>query len=153
MPPGVAAPDVAPLRPLPFRLAQTPVLRELMRFVTPRWLFVSGLRSAFYDPSRATPEMIDQYWRLNLRPGTREANLARFTCLSISSRPRSWATLLWGREDKLIPVANARGVQDGAAQVQAHHLRAIRPFADGGAGGTQRRRCAGLHRRAVVNPS
>jgi pimeloyl-ACP methyl ester carboxylesterase len=84
-----------------------------MRFVAPRWLFISGLRSAFYDLSRATPEMIDQYWRLNLRPGTREANLARFslpldlepaTQLSDIARP---TLILWGREDKLISVADA----------------------------------------------
>jgi pimeloyl-ACP methyl ester carboxylesterase len=84
-----------------------------MRFVTPRRLFVCGLRWAVYDPSRAAPVMIDQYRRLNLRPDTREANLTRFslpldlgpaTQLGDIARP---AFLLWGREDKLISPANA----------------------------------------------
>jgi pimeloyl-ACP methyl ester carboxylesterase len=110
---GVAIPGPERPMPLAFRLARTPVVRELLRFVTPRSLFESGLRDAFYDPSLVTPEMIDRYWQLNLRPGTRAANVARFSRAGgtrFASRLKEIkqpTLVLWGSDDKVISVAAA----------------------------------------------
>jgi pimeloyl-ACP methyl ester carboxylesterase len=110
---GVAIPGPERPMPLAFRLARTPVVRELLRFVTPRSLFESGLRDAFYDTSLVTPEMIDRYWQLNLRPGTRAANLDRFSRTNgtrFANRLKEIkqpTLILWGSEDKVISVAAA----------------------------------------------
>jgi pimeloyl-ACP methyl ester carboxylesterase len=106
---GVLAPDAN--TPLPLRLARTPGLRELGRYVTPRNVYEAGLRAAFYDQNLVTPAMIDQYWELNRREGTRATTVARFS-LPYDPEPAKHlgelkmpVLILWGREDRLIPVA------------------------------------------------
>jgi pimeloyl-ACP methyl ester carboxylesterase len=110
---GVVVPGPERPTPLVFRIARTPVLREILRVVTPRSFFESGLRDVFYDKSFVNAEMIDRYWQLNLRPGSRAANLARFsrpTDVEAAKRLgeiKQPTLILWGREDTRIPVAAA----------------------------------------------
>ena len=110
---GVVTPGTDAPVPLAFRIARTPGLREIARFVTPRSLFDSGLHDAFYDPALVTPAMVDRYWELNRRPGTRAANVARFS-LPFDVEPASHlgelklpVLILWGREDKIVSVHSA----------------------------------------------
>ncbi|MGP0061225.1 MAG: alpha/beta fold hydrolase [Beijerinckiaceae bacterium] len=121
---GAVAPGVDAPRPLAFRIAHMPVLKELVRFVTPRSLFESGLRSAFYDQSLVTPAMIDQYWELNRRTGTRAATAARFG-LPFDAEPAKHlgdlkmpVLILWGREDRLVPVHSAEVFKTALPQAQ-----------------------------------
>ena len=98
--------------PLGFRLARTPVVRDLMTYVTPRWLIADGLRQSVSNQHVVTPELIDRYWELLRYPGNRPATIDRFATPREESLlgplPRPIPTLImWGAEDKLIPVTSA----------------------------------------------
>ncbi|MGB8841626.1 MAG: alpha/beta fold hydrolase [Aliidongia sp.] len=121
---GAVAPGVDGPIPPAFRIARTPILRNLVGFVTPRSLIESGLRSAFYDQALVTPEMIDRYWALNRRVGTRDTTAIRFA-LPYEPEPATHlgdlkmpVLILWGREDKLIPVHSAELFQAALPQAQ-----------------------------------
>ena len=98
--------------PIGFRIALTPGVRALATSITPRSLVADSLHQTVAVQSVVTSAMIDRYWELLRYPGNREATMARF-----SQYPREGhapdavlpvpAAIVWGREDKLIPVASA----------------------------------------------
>lgn len=98
--------------PIGFRISRTPVLRDVMRHITPRSMIEEGLRKSVANADVVTTENVDRYWELLRYPGNREATLDRFTT------PRDPALggplklpvptlIMWGAEDKLIPVSSA----------------------------------------------
>ncbi len=97
---------------LVFRLARVPVLSSLLAHLDPRELAAKTLRQAYADPTRVTPELIEQYADLALRPGNRQAFVAR---VSARERVRSQeipsirapTLVLWGRQDALITAEDA----------------------------------------------
>jgi pimeloyl-ACP methyl ester carboxylesterase len=99
--------------PIGFRLARMPLLRDLATSITPRRLIDSSLHQSVSVQSIVTPAMVDRYWELLRYPGNRAATLDRFS--SPSSAPATDALqritaptlILWGRDDKLIPVTSA----------------------------------------------
>lgn len=94
---------------LGFRIARTPVLQNLLLYVSPRRLFEDGLKKAIVDDAIVTSEMVDRYWELNRRAGTRAATLKRFQTPSddyIEQNVAKIATptlILWGELDTLVP--------------------------------------------------
>jgi pimeloyl-ACP methyl ester carboxylesterase len=98
--------------PLGFRLARMPVISELMTYITPRSLIADGLRSSVANPARVTQADIDRYWELLRYPGNRAATVMRFGTPRdepvIAPLPSPIPTLImWGADDKLIPMASA----------------------------------------------
>jgi 4,5:9,10-diseco-3-hydroxy-5,9,17-trioxoandrosta-1(10),2-diene-4-oate hydrolase len=99
----VGSPAVAPL------LARLPVRRRLVAF---------GLRQVFHDDGLVTDERIDAYARPMMRPGAIAATaelLAGRVPGSIEdrlARVRAPVLILWGREDRWIPMAHARRFAD-----------------------------------------
>jgi pimeloyl-ACP methyl ester carboxylesterase len=99
--------------PLLFRLGRYPGLAWLMAHLDPRLLVEKTLRQAYGDPSRVTPALIERYYELALRPGNRAAFGAR-TAAPFEDRTAELRTLkvpaliLWGAQDRLIPVADAQ---------------------------------------------
>ena len=99
--------------PLAFRIADTPVLREVVANITPRWLVANGVRGAVADPAVIDERAIDRYWELLRYPGNRAATLQRFRQGYGSVAPAELARIttptliLWGRDDRFIPVASA----------------------------------------------
>lgn len=101
--------------PLGFRIARTPIARGLVASVTPRAIIDRSLRQSVSVQSIVTAAMVDRYWELLLYPGTREATLDRFAGYKAASdddaarlKTLQVPTLvLWGREDRLIPVGSA----------------------------------------------
>lgn len=100
--------------PIGFRIAQTPVLNKLALLITPRSLFDKSLHDTVSNQAIVTEAMIDRYWELNRYPGNREATLQRFAAYRTRERDtgrlgeiRVPTLILWGAEDKLIPVAGA----------------------------------------------
>lgn len=100
--------------PIGFRIARMPGVSKLAQVITPRSVFEKSLRGSVSNQSIVTPEMIDRYWELNRYPGNRAATGARFA--QYANRARSVGALgqittptliLWGAEDKLIPVSGA----------------------------------------------
>ena len=98
--------------PLGFRLARTPVIRDVMAAFTPRSLIEDGLRQSVVNQALVTPAMIERYWELRRDPGNRIATMDRFATPReppvTAPLPRPLPTLvIWGAEDKLIPPASA----------------------------------------------
>lgn len=99
--------------PLVLRVARTPVLRDVVAGITPRWLVANGLQGAVSVKSVLTDAAIDRYWELLRYPGNRSATLDRFGqgYGSVSpaelARVKTPTLILWGREDRFIPVASA----------------------------------------------
>jgi pimeloyl-ACP methyl ester carboxylesterase len=102
--------------PLGFRLMRTPVIKEAARFIAPRSIFESSIKNTMSVQSKIDDALIDRYWELNRFPGNREATMKRFSDpkgIGSGTREKLSAIkmpvmIMWGEEDKLIPVSSAR---------------------------------------------
>jgi pimeloyl-ACP methyl ester carboxylesterase len=106
--------------PIGFKLARMPVVKELARYVTPRSVFESSLHASVSNQAIVTPQAVDRYFDLNLYPGNRQATMDRFALVH-NVEPADKAALgaikvptliMWGDEDGLIPVGNAKWFAD-----------------------------------------
>ena len=94
---------------LGFVIARTPVIQNVMLYVSPRGLFEDVLKKAFSSDALVTPEMIDRYWILNRKAGNRAASLKRFQTpfdTFVQDNVASITTptlILWGDQDTLTP--------------------------------------------------
>lgn len=95
--------------PLGFKIARTPVLRDLMRDVLPRGVIDSSIRNVFGDPAKVTPELVDRYFDLTTRAGNRQALAQRFAQTQPGDLARRVpeikvpTLIIWGGRDGLIP--------------------------------------------------
>lgn len=100
--------------PFAFRVAQTPVLRDLATIITPRSLIAGSLPDGYANRALATDDKIDLYWELLRYPGNRRATVERFATPGDPGTPEKLHALampvliLWGAQDRLIPVSSAR---------------------------------------------
>jgi pimeloyl-ACP methyl ester carboxylesterase len=105
-----AQPKVAPKLPIGFRIAQTPGLRNAILYFTPRSLVEKSLRQSVSNQAVVTPAEIDEYWEMLRYPGNRQATIDRAATMRALAKPGDVAgikvptLILWGDEDKLIPV-------------------------------------------------
>jgi len=110
--------------PIGVRVAQTPLVRQLAEFVTPRSLIERTLREGLYNQSVIDDRMIDRYWELLLYPGNRRATMLRnsrkkdVADRATLSRLHMPVLILWGKEDRLIPVVAARWFVKAMPQAQ-----------------------------------
>lgn len=105
-------------RPLAFRVAAWPLVRQLFRYVTPRSVIERSVRNVYADQSRVNEALIDRYYDLARRPGNRQAFLDRMEGGGRSSDAyqripsiEAPTLILWGAQDELIPVAAAARFQ------------------------------------------
>jgi len=101
-------------RPLILRLVGTaPVAAALDALPVRRRVVRAALRQVFHDPARVTPERIEEYLAPLARPGATEAVrslLARpggFGLPALVSEVRVPTLIVWGRNDRWIPLADA----------------------------------------------
>lgn len=99
--------------PLGFRLVQIPALAPLMQRLLPRSVIESSVRNVYADPSKVTPELIDRYYEITLREGNRKALGDRFRAgnerySSQIKQVKQPTLVLWGAQDRLIPVSQAQ---------------------------------------------
>lgn len=96
------------------RAAEVPATVGLMRYALPKWLLRMSLVGAYANPAALTPERVQLYHDLMLGPGSRDALIERMQqtvlldpapLLSSIAAP---TLLLWGRQDGMIPFANAQ---------------------------------------------
>jgi pimeloyl-ACP methyl ester carboxylesterase len=98
--------------PIGFTLARIPGMKLLMEHVLPRGVIQSSVRNVYGDPTKVTSELVDRYYELTLRAGNRAALGQRFAQMKPSNtealKTLTMPTLLlWGAQDRLIPLDNA----------------------------------------------
>ncbi|MEM9688306.1 MAG: alpha/beta fold hydrolase [Pseudomonadota bacterium] len=117
--------------PIGFRIARTPLLRDLMNNVLPRFIVRSSVENVFGDPSLVTEELIDRYYDLSSRAGNRQAlgkRMQQFNSTAFIDRLdeiRQPTLILWGKQDRLIPFSGAERFLadiDDATLVAWEHL-------------------------------
>ena len=97
-----------------FAIAQMPGINRIAEQITPRSLIAQSLEQTVSVKEIVTDAMIDRYWELLRYPGNRAATMARFSAdydpleESEIAQIEAPALILWGEEDRLIPVAAGR---------------------------------------------
>lgn len=112
--------------PLGFKLMRTPVIKEAVRFIAPRSIFESSVKTSMSVQSKINDQLIDRYWELNRYPGNREATMQRFSSLKNMtpvtkerlSAIKAPVLILWGAEDNLIPVTSAKWFAEAMPQAK-----------------------------------
>lgn len=103
------------------RLARSSIGQLLLPEITPKFLVRSSLEENFAQPERLTDELVTRYWELLRFPGNRQATLARGRT---PREPEKWdeignlkmpVLLLWGEQDKVIPVSHAKAFEAAIA--------------------------------------
>ena len=95
------------------RLARMPGVRDLLTTLTPRSLIADSLREVYGDPGKLSDELVDRYYELARRPGNRQAFVDRAAAAGTDRNGdhrllQQPVLLLWGAEDRWIPLANGR---------------------------------------------
>lgn len=103
---------------LGFTIAAMPGINRIVEQVTPRSLIEQSLRQSVSVESIVTEDMIDRYWELLRYPGNRGATIQRFSIPYDPLDRNKFAAIavptliIWGEEDRLIPVAAARWLDE-----------------------------------------
>lgn len=97
---------------LVFRLAKIPGLAWFMTKLDPGPITAKTLRDAYGDQGKVTPALVEHYRKLALREGNRRAFVARSSLRGENhsgdiAKVRAPTLILWGKQDRLIPVAHA----------------------------------------------
>jgi pimeloyl-ACP methyl ester carboxylesterase len=97
-----------------FTLARTPGINLIFEQITPRSVVAQSLEQSVSVKAVVTEAAVDRYWELLRYPGNRRATLKRFGYpydplgeaeIAAVATP---TLILWGEEDRLIPVAAGR---------------------------------------------
>lgn len=106
--------SIKPNGALGFKLAQIPVLNQLLKWITPRVIVKKSLEDVYGNHSKITAALVDQYYDMLLRTGNRQAFIDRmrsgFGSSEESDKIKEINTptlIIWGEKDGLIPVENA----------------------------------------------
>ncbi len=96
-----------------FKLAQMPVINQLLTKITPRVLVKKSLQDAYGDIGKVTDSLTTQYFDLLTREGNRKALVYRMrqgwqvTDGNFLTKVEAPTLIVWGSKDRLIPVENA----------------------------------------------
>lgn len=99
--------------PIAFRIAQVPVLNNLMTYITPRFLVKNSVENVYFDKTKVTKPLVDRYFELTLRKGNRQALIDRMSFFKTSNSIQKIKNIqqptliLWGEQDLLIPTKSA----------------------------------------------
>lgn len=99
-------------KPLVFKLAQNPISAAILKYLTPKEFMRLNLEQVYHQHELISNELIQRYWRLSLREGSRQAFVDRTKAtfdypLDSLSTLQIPTLILWGKEDKWIDVSNA----------------------------------------------
>lgn len=101
-----------------FTIARMPGINLIAEQITPRSLIAQSLEQSVSVKSVASKEAIDRYWELLRYPGNRAATMARFSAEYDALTVEEIAgidvpaLILWGDEDRLIPLAAGRWLDE-----------------------------------------
>jgi pimeloyl-ACP methyl ester carboxylesterase len=100
--------------PIGFRIASIPALSPIVNNLLPRSVIAASLRNVYGDPSKVTPELIEETFAMTLREGNRKA-LIRFLAqfnpgahAGLIAGLRVPTLILWGARDRLFPLEVAQ---------------------------------------------
>ena len=98
--------------PLPFKMARTPFVNKVIKYVIRRNVLEQFLRQVYIKKERVTADLVDRYYELFTRNGNPEAFLKMCNSKLIDHTRKlseiETATLIqWGQEDIWLPVDNA----------------------------------------------
>lgn len=98
--------------PFVFKMARTPVLNNLMTYLSPKYITRMSLEDVYGNDELVTDELVDRYHHMLLREGNRKAFLQR-TASGFEYQPErvkeieTPTLILWGEVDKWIPLEHA----------------------------------------------
>ncbi len=100
-----------------FRLARTPVLNNILKYVTPKSFIEKNLKEVYFNDSLVTDRLVTRYHDLTLREGNRQAFIDRAKTSFKNNSPQlknlSVPTLIiWGKHDEWVPLENAHQFND-----------------------------------------
>ena len=104
--------------PMAFKIARIPILNKMFTYITPRFMVQKSVENVYADKQKVTKELVDRYFDLSLRAGNRQAIVDRLTLKreaghdDLIKNIQQPTLVLWGSEDLLIPVENARRFHD-----------------------------------------
>ncbi|EFL88404.1 alpha/beta fold hydrolase [Ahrensia sp. R2A130] len=108
-PDGYASPGFAYGKP-----PEVPFIMSAMKYALPKSMLRTNLEIAYGDETRLSDATMDRYHDLMLAPGNRQALLDRMK-QTVLQNPEPFlkkitapVLLLWGEEDRMIPVTNAQ---------------------------------------------
>ncbi|MDQ0464583.1 pimeloyl-ACP methyl ester carboxylesterase [Caulobacter ginsengisoli] len=115
---GWAPPANSPPPPLAFKVMQSGFGKFLLKTIETRPLTAQGLKADVVDQSLITPAFVDRWVEVQRAPGHRPILMAVFTARQAPATKETLAKIttptlvLWGEQDHLIPVANAKAFAD-----------------------------------------
>lgn len=97
---------------LAFKVATNPILRPLMKHITPKSFIEKNMLQVYGDDSKVTEELVTRYHDMTLRSGNRQAFIDRVHTKhkDISDRVKEIecpTLIMWGTEDTWVDVENA----------------------------------------------
>ena len=110
--------------PLPFKMARTPLVKKTLKYVVHKSLLEQFVRQVYHDPKKVTERLVNRYYDLFTREGNTEAfiKLVNRPHLDNTAKLNTIKTptlILWGEEDKWIPVEYAYRFYDALSNVKA----------------------------------
>jgi pimeloyl-ACP methyl ester carboxylesterase len=118
---AAGAPSAKPKSlPIGFRIMGMPGINKLATIITPRSLVEKSLYQSVSKPEYITAKEVDLYWELLRYPGNRDATIKRTMARRGLATPQKDVSptlqiptlILWGKEDKLIPVSAVKWFED-----------------------------------------
>ncbi|MCX2740049.1 alpha/beta fold hydrolase [Pontibacter anaerobius] len=108
---------------MPFLMAQTPLLKLSLKYITPRFIVENSLREVYGDDSKLTDQAISLSHDMLLREGNREAFIARMNTQDTNNlhklaQVQAPTLILWGEADAWVPATNARRFQQSIKGAQ-----------------------------------
>lgn len=98
-------------KPFVFKLAEIPIVNQLLKHITPKSFIRNNLEQVYYDDSKITSELVERYHQMILREGSRDAFIERSKIAfkdetALLEKINTPTLILWGENDIWIPVEN-----------------------------------------------
>lgn len=96
-----------------FRLARIPVINKIFLYFTPKFIIRNNLEQVYFDDSKVTDVLVEQYHDFALREGNRQAFMDRLTMKRGKDTSHKLKEIhnptlvLWGENDRWISVKSA----------------------------------------------
>jgi pimeloyl-ACP methyl ester carboxylesterase len=108
-------------KPWVFWAARTPILNQVLQYITPEFVFRNNLQQVYEDDSKITDSLVTRYYELGLRAGNRPAFVARCKVepdenYKKMSQIKIPVLIQWGEKDTWIPVSHTQLFQKDLPQ-------------------------------------